>query len=313
MNAVFIHKNCVLRDSHADLQAPAETWRLTPATLEAIRFLGTEETLVFVYDPAPAAGAPGEHRGNGLEALVKQVEAAGGRVDGLISCGHHPEEPCKCWGDSPGLLWMAAAEFSLRLNECYVLADSEQDVCAACAVGARPLLVLCERSIGEVLGDLPRYKSFPIATDLTRAVSYIAVEEEINRQLGHPRSEPTAPPNTESLYGPSAALPTLQVTSVLAQGLQTRMRKARVQLRDMGRWLTFLVLGAVGLSLGIAYMLTHLYRSQPFPEFVYWITLQFIPRPVRGGLFIAWGAGALALAVRSFYRSTARFWRRQRP
>lgn len=310
MNAVFIHKNCVLRDSHADPQAPADSWRLTPATLEAIRSLGTEGTLVFVYDPAPA---PGEHRSNGLEALVKQVEAAGGRVDGLLSCGHPLGEVCKCWGDSPGLLWLAAAEFNLRLNECYVLADAEQDICAACAVGARPLLVLCQRSIGEVLGDLPRYKSFPIATDLTRAVSYIAVEEEINRQLGHPRSEAIALPGNEVLYAQPAALPTLQVTSALAQGLQARMRKARVQLRDMGRWLTFLVLGAVGLSLGIAYMLTHLYRSQPFPEFVYWITLQFIPRPVRGALFIAWGAGALALAVRSFYRSTAKFWRRPRP
>ena len=74
-------------------------------------------------------------------------------------------------------------------------------------------------------------------------------------------------------------------------------------MRDIGRWLTFLVLGAVGFSLGIAYMLTHLYRIQPFPEFVYYVTLQFIPRPLRGALFIAWGGGALVLALRSFRRS----------
>jgi hypothetical protein len=59
----------------------------------------------------------------------------------------------------------------------------------------------------------------------------------------------------------------------------------------------------VGLSLGIAYLLTHLYRVAPFPEYAYYITLQFIPRPVRGALFIIWGVGILVLAVRSFYRS----------
>jgi hypothetical protein len=99
-------------------------------------------------------------------------------------------------------------------------------------------------------------------------------------------------------------LPTFTITSPLARELQSRALRTRTQLRDLGRWLTFLVLGAVGLSLGIAYLLTHLYRVQPFPEFVYYITLQFIPRPVRGALFIAWGIGIIYLAVQSFYHST---------
>jgi len=85
--------------------------------------------------------------------------------------------------------------------------------------------------------------------------------------------------------------------------MQTRLRKARVQLRDLTRWLTFFVLGALGLSLGIAYILTHLYREAPFPDFVYYVSLQFIPRLLRGALFIAWGIGVIVLAVRSFYRS----------
>ena len=59
----------------------------------------------------------------------------------------------------------------------------------------------------------------------------------------------------------------------------------------------------MGLSLGIAYLLTHLYRMQRFPAYIYYITLQFIPRPLRGALFILWGAGVLFLAVRSFARS----------
>ena len=95
----------------------------------------------------------------------------------------------------------------------------------------------------------------------------------------------------------------MRVVSAQAQAVQQRVRKTRTQFKDLSRWLGFFVLGAVGLSLGIAYILTHLYREQPFPGFVYYLTLQFISRPVRGVLFIAWGCLIIAIGVRSLYRS----------
>ncbi len=313
MKAVFVNKNCVLRDSHIEPDNPPGTWRLMPATLEAMRLLATDERLVLIWG-GYAPDTDGEKRDQGLQALVEQIEAAGGRVDGLISCKHDAQEECKCWGDFPGALWVAAAEFDLQLNECYLLADTVEDVAAACASGARPLMVLCRRSIADALGSYPDRKDYPLATDLTMAVRYIAVEEDISRQLGHPRNPTLAAPADEILYADPNALPVIKATSSLAQGVQNRLRKSRVQLRDMGRWLTFLTLGALGLSLGIAYMLTHLYRRQPFPEFVYWITLQFLPRPLRGALFIIWGIGVIVLAVRSFYRSVnVRLWPKKRP
>ena len=105
------------------------------------------------------------------------------------------------------------------------------------------------------------------------------------------------------------SLPQLVATSALARGLLERIVKTKAQLRDIGRWLSFFVLGAMGLALGVAYLLTHLYRMQPFPQWIYYITLQFIPRPVRGALFIGLGIGVIVLAVKRFYGST-RIWRR---
>ena len=316
MKGVFVHRDSVLRDSRLDPRSSPETWRLTPATLEAMRSLAAEDTLVFILGVSPAATSEqseGGHDTLGLDMLVKQVEAAGGRIDGLISCEHGAQAACKCWGEYPGALWVAASQFSLRPNECYVLGDSVRDAVAAYAAGARPMIVLCARTIGEVLGNLPDHKDLPMAMDLTTAVRYIAVEEEITRQLGHTRNPATPIPSDEVLYADTTVLPTIKLTSPLAQSLQARLRRARVQLKDMARWLTFFVLGVVGLSLGIAYMLTHLYRVQPFPEFVYYITLQFIPRPLRGALFIIWGAGVILLAVRSFYRSAnIAFWPKRR-
>lgn len=305
MKGVFVHRDCVLRDSHIAPRSAPETWRLTPATLEAMRSLATEDTLVFIFGISsadPSAQTGDGHESAGLEALVKQIEAAGGRVDGLISCTHGDHKACKCWGEYPAALWLVASQFGLKPDECYVLGDSVRDVTAAYAAGARPMLILCARTIGEIMGDLPEHKDLPIALDLTTAVRYIAVEEEITHQLGHTRN-PAPPIPPEILYAEADALPTIKVISPLAQGLQARLRRTRAQLRDMVRWLTFLVLGAVGLSLGIAYMLTHLYRVQPFPGFVYYVTLQFIPRPLRGALFILWGIGVIFLAARSFFRS----------
>lgn len=309
MKAVFVHRNCLLRDSHIDPSSPATSWRLAPATIEAVRLLINGNRLVFLYGRRP--DSPEGDGNDGMEALVKQVEAGGGRIDGLLLCPHGHGAPCHCWGDTPGIFWVAASQFGLQLSECYVLGDAQHDIATAYAAGIRPLMVLCQRTIGEVLGNLPDRKDFPIAIDLTQAVSYIGVEEDISHQLGKPRSVGQPVPPDEVLLATPEALPTVVVTSPVGQSHRARVIRSRAQLRDIARWLTFFVLGAVGLSLGIAYLLTHLYRIQPFPDYVYWITLQFIPRPLRGTIFIIWGIGVILLALRSLYRSAAGpFWRR---
>ncbi len=55
------------------------------------------------------------------------------------------------------------------------------------------------------------------------------------------------------------------------------------------RYLALLILGIAFMALGIAYVLTQVYRTQPFPEYVGSLTLQFIDRPVRGVLFFIVG------------------------
>jgi histidinol phosphatase-like enzyme len=307
VKAVLVHRNAVLRDSHIEPASSPESWRLMPATVEAMRLLATEERLVFLYGPRELGDGSGGRDGDGNESwrgLLQQIEAGGGRVDGFIICQHSEEQTCRCWGNVPGIFYGPAAQFGLELEACYLLADDARDIAAAYAVGTRPILMLGERTLSQVLGNRPAHKDFPVATNLTMAVEYIQVEEEINVQLGHPRNVATPPPPAEQLLAQPESLPKIEATSRLAHGLEARLIRARAQLSDLVRWLSFFVFGAMGLSLGIAYLLTHLYRIQPFPEFAYYVTLQFIPRPVRGALFIIFGIGIILLVVRSFYRST---------
>ncbi len=65
------------------------------------------------------------------------------------------------------------------------------------------------------------------------------------------------------------------------------------------RWLLTLLVGLTAIALGLAYFMVHLYRTQPFPEWVYYATLQFLPRWVRGLLFLSVGLGLSGLG---FYR-----------
>jgi phosphomannomutase/phosphoglucomutase len=65
------------------------------------------------------------------------------------------------------------------------------------------------------------------------------------------------------------------------------------------RWLLTLFSGILLLSLGFAYVLVHLYRTAPFPSYVYYLTLQFIPHVQRGILL---GTIGVTLVVVSFLK-----------
>lgn len=308
MKAIFLSQDAVLRDSHIALDTDPETWRLSPATLEAVRLLGGEERLVLLLAACSRDGQGGsdvdaEAAAARLQRVVSQIEAGGGRVDATLVCTHRGDEACRCWGEFPGALWMAAAQLNLRLEEAYLLADSPREVETALAAGVRPLVVLAGRRIGDLFGDAPSHKDYPIAEDLGRAVDYIAVEEDIASQWAQPRQAAVLLPSPEELYADPKALPRLTIVSRVAQGMQTQMARTRAQLHDIVRWLSFLVIGAMGLSLGVAYLLTHLYRVQPFPAVVYYLTLQFIPRPLRGGLFILLGLGVITIALQRWLRT----------
>ena len=61
------------------------------------------------------------------------------------------------------------------------------------------------------------------------------------------------------------------------------------------RWLALMVIGVAVMTFGLAYILREAYVSGfTFPPFMYYLTLQFIPRYIRGATFM-FGAGGLIL------------------
>lgn len=63
------------------------------------------------------------------------------------------------------------------------------------------------------------------------------------------------------------------------------------------RWLLLLLIGVAIMGLGFGYFLREVYVSYTFPGFVYYLTLQFFPRWLRGALFVTAALGIIGFAV----------------
>lgn len=75
------------------------------------------------------------------EQLTEAVEAAGGEVAAIFYCPHTDADQCKCRKPMPGMLDAIEAEFNLSVTDLPVIGDGPEDILAARAKGARPLLV----------------------------------------------------------------------------------------------------------------------------------------------------------------------------
>ena len=76
------------------------------------------------------------------ETLIRALAQFGGRIDAFFFCPHAAEAGCPCRKPQPGMLLEVARRFNVSLDEVYMVGDSQRDLEAAVAAGAKPVLVL---------------------------------------------------------------------------------------------------------------------------------------------------------------------------
>jgi D-glycero-D-manno-heptose 1,7-bisphosphate phosphatase len=131
------------RDSAAYIKSPGE-WIPLPGSAKAIARLNRAGFTVAV-----ASNQSGLARGLFDEAALASihekmhvvVNEAGGEIDRIVWCPHHPDDGCHCRKPRPGLLHRLAEHYGIGLEGVPVIGDSARDLEAARAVGARPVLV----------------------------------------------------------------------------------------------------------------------------------------------------------------------------
>jgi D-glycero-D-manno-heptose 1,7-bisphosphate phosphatase len=175
--ALFLDRDGVIIENRANYVRSVTDVAFIPGALAALRRLATTPYAVVIVTNQSAVGR-GLITREAVQAvhtyLQIEIQATGGRIDGIYFCPHAPQEGCRCRKPAPGMLLQAAAELGLELAASAMIGDNITDVQAAQAAGARPILV--RTGLGEQHAQLlasGHYAPIPIAADLAEAVTLI--------------------------------------------------------------------------------------------------------------------------------------------
>jgi D-glycero-D-manno-heptose 1,7-bisphosphate phosphatase len=175
MKLVILDRDGVINvDSEHYIKSPAE-WKALPGSLEAIAKLNQAGYRVVV-----ATNQSGIGRGlfdmdtlNAIhDKMHRAVQSLGGRIDAVFYCPHPADSSCSCRKPRPGMMERISACYNVEMVGVPAIGDSQRDLEAAAAVGARPMLVLTGK--GEktnAAGNLP--VGTLVFADLAAAVEHI--------------------------------------------------------------------------------------------------------------------------------------------
>lgn len=131
-------------DSDDFIRTPAE-WVPIAGSLEGIALLTRAGFTVAVATNQSGIGR-GLYDHATLDAIhdkmQRAVAEAGGAIDRIVYCPHAPDAGCDCRKPASGLPRELAQHYGIALAGVPVIGDTERDLAAARAVGARPVLVL---------------------------------------------------------------------------------------------------------------------------------------------------------------------------
>ena len=147
MKTVFLDRDGVINQNPPDW-GYVRTWEefdFIPNAQKAIRDLAENGYRVIVVTNQAGIG-----RGLFSEESLKDIHCrmvagirkAGGSIDAVYYCPHHPHAGCECRKPKPGMLTRAAREHNIELPNAYLIGDSTTDIEAGQRAGAAAFLVL---------------------------------------------------------------------------------------------------------------------------------------------------------------------------
>ena len=175
MKLIILDRDGVINeDSDEYIKSPDE-WVPIPGSLDAIARLNHAGYMVAI-----ASNQSGIARGYfSLETLAAMnvkmndmLSSMGGRIDAMFYCPHGPRDGCDCRKPKPGMLTEIGNRFQVKLGDVYFVGDNINDVKAAQAAGARPVIVKTGK--GAQTAEMVKsngYGDIPVYNDLNDVVS----------------------------------------------------------------------------------------------------------------------------------------------
>ena len=148
---VILGRDGILNEFRDDHVKSPDEWFAIAGALEAVSRLnhGGWHAVVATNQSGIGRGMIDMASVNAVHAhMLKQLMAAGGRIDAVFFCPHTPEDQCDCRKPLPGLMLEIGKRYGIDLKQVPMVADTLRDLQAAHAAGCEPHLVCSGRAAG---------------------------------------------------------------------------------------------------------------------------------------------------------------------
>ena len=173
MRTIILDRDGVINEDSPDYIKTVDEWDPIPGSLQGIAKLCHNGYRVIV-----ASNQSGLARGKfDISALneihqkmLTHLAQYGGHIDAIFFCPHEPKQECECRKPKPGLLLNIAERLRIALADVPVVGDKPEDIPAAFAAGARPVLVRTGHgqatiNSGQVPAGVPVYDNLAAVAD----------------------------------------------------------------------------------------------------------------------------------------------------
>lgn len=174
--ALFLDRDGVIIENRPSYVRRWQDVYIFPQALEALRTAAESpfKIILVTNQSAVGRGIISQEAAEAInDGLVREIEGAGGRVDGVLMCPHAPEDGCGCRKPQPGLLLQAAKAHHVNLSQSIMIGDALTDLAAGRTAGTRvSALVKTGRGTNQIaLPEAVDYRPFPIYDDLLEALN----------------------------------------------------------------------------------------------------------------------------------------------
>jgi len=177
MKLIILDRDGVINEDSDDYIKSTDEWIPIPGSLDAIARLNHAG-----YSVAIASNQSGIARGYfSLETLAAMnvkmndmLSPLGGRVDAMFFCPHGPKDGCDCRKPRPGMLTEIGNRFQTGLDDVLFVGDNINDIKAAQAAGAKPVIVRTgkgEQTANSIAEN--NMNNIPVYDDLAGVVNSI--------------------------------------------------------------------------------------------------------------------------------------------
>jgi histidinol-phosphate phosphatase family protein len=174
--AVFLDRDGTINEQVEGYLTSWSEFKFIPGVLDALKRLAESDYKIIVISnqSAVARGMFSVEALEGIhERMLAGVESAGGRIDGIYVCMHHPDDGCSCRKPGTGLVELAKESFDIDLKESWFVGDKTVDIQTGVNAGCKTILVETGYAGGDGLFVVqPDYR----VADLLEAVGGILHE-----------------------------------------------------------------------------------------------------------------------------------------